>query len=1364
MKKSLLIIALLPFLLHAQGSWIQKSNFTGTSRAWANTFVIGLKGYLVGGGNGSGVFNDIWEYDQVTNIWTQKSSFIGNSRARGICFAIGSKGYYGNGNATPNSSNGTFYPDFWEWDQATNTWTQKANSGTGREACVSFTINGKGYMGTGWIAGGLTPSQYIDDFWEYDPGTNTWAAKANFGGTGRWSATGVSIGNKGYVATGYTGGGTFHNDCWEYDQPSNAWTQKANLTAGARNACSGFALGGKFYLGTGNNGSTYFSSFYEYDPAANVWNTCTSFPGVSRNGAVGFAIGSKGYIGTGNNGSTYYNDIWEYEPNPVLLGTWVQKADIPMSPTRTWGTGFSIGSKGYYCLGATTSFTYYNDVWEWDQATNVWTQKANYTGSSRTLCAAFSIGSKGYIGTGGLYGSGTKTQEFYEFDPVANTWTPKANFPGAARYMATGFSIGSKGYIGMGNAGGKQNDLWEWDQATNTWSAKASLPSTAREGAMGFSIGAKGYIACGSPSSGQCLNDFWEWDQATNTWTQRANVGGSPRCFGIAFSIGNKGFVGAGSCSTYYNDFWEWDQGSNTWIQRANVGGGPRSSGVGFAIGNFGYATTGGGSPSNLYKDLWEYSYCAAPPYTVSQTSVTVSGGNDGTATVTPQGGATPFTYSWSTNPVQTTATATGLSVGNYNVIVTDATGCSATSTVTITGPQPLSVNMTQVDVSCNGYNNGSAMAIPAGGTTPYSYLWNTTATTQSLAGLYAGTYTVIVTDALSASVTKTVTIMQPNPLSAQTSAINTLCGTNNGQLTANVSGGTTPYSYFWDNGKTTQVNGSLSPGAYVITVVDSKGCTVIHSATVGSIKPNYNLAFSANPQAGNVPMITAFNNTTPNPGKYDFAWTFGDGGTSTSGAPTVFHTYNYNGTFNVTLVATDTLTGCTDTLTKPGYIYTTGGTVCTHTAVISPAGPISGCLGTADTLSCNTDTSFTYQWNYNSAAISGATGSTLAVTQTGYYSVTIFQNNCPVNSAAVFVNFNTPPQAPSIIVNGSMVACQGGSVTLSSSSSPAGTYLWSPGGQTTQSIVTTSAGAYAVTVYNSNGCSATASDTVSSGVASLPICIVTVDSTSTKNQIVWTKPVTAAIDSFKIYREIASAYKLVGAVPYSSLSTFVDNTTGVNPKITAYKYKISVVDTCGDESTISGFHRTIHLSISPAIPCGYNLMWNDYVGVPVTQYRIMRDSAGTGWKALDSVSFGNTSWTDINCYPSQDTIAYRLEIDPQGGCVISIKDPQPMTSLNTSKSNVQQNFQVATSVNQLPHVPVITILPNPSSGLFNVRSDMNIVSIEVMNLLGERISASPQISYTKAEFDLSDKEAGVYLMRVNTLNGSTVRKIVLHK
>jgi hypothetical protein len=302
-------------------------------------------------------------------------------------------------------------------------------------------------------------------------------------------------------------------------------TQEGDLPLGVGYGAASFSIGTKLYIGLGyKNGR----DFWEWDQTTNIWTRKADYPGNSSGVAVSFSIGTKGYIGFGNDpidGLT--NEFWEYDPS---MNSWTQKASLPKS--RGMAVGFSIGTKGYIGIGYRDSYTdpafpgiTYQDFWEWDQATN--------------------------------------------------TWTQKADFGGIARFGAVGFSIGNKGYIGIGSGDGNNllNDFWEWDQATNVWTRKADFEGISRLRAVGFSIGDKGYIGTGTDDGSTLYKDFWEWDQATNVWTRKADFGGNARGGAVGFSIGNKGYIGTGGTgSTYldssFQDFWEWDQATNLWIKK----------------------------------------------------------------------------------------------------------------------------------------------------------------------------------------------------------------------------------------------------------------------------------------------------------------------------------------------------------------------------------------------------------------------------------------------------------------------------------------------------------------------------------------------------------------------------------------------------------------------------------------------------------------------------------------------------------------------------------------------------------------------------------------------------------------------------
>lgn len=230
----------------------------------------------------------------------------------------------------------------------------------------------------------------------------------------------------------------------------------------------------------------------------------------------------------------------------------------------------------------------------------------------------------------------------------------------------------------------------------------------------------------------------------------------------------------------------------------------------------------------------------------VSATHTDVGCGDDnGTATAEPTGGTAPYTYSWNSTPVQTTQIATGLAPGDYEVTVTDNSGCTGTATVTIgTGNNSISApDITTTDAVCSA-DNGTATATPVDGTAPYTYSWNTTPvqTTQTATGLTAGTYQVTLTDAVGCSVTADAVV----GLDAQGITVNVTASTDiscaglcDGSATAEALGGTLPYLFLWDDpdNQSTAVATGLCAGTFNIGVADANGC--VASASVNLSEPD---------------------------------------------------------------------------------------------------------------------------------------------------------------------------------------------------------------------------------------------------------------------------------------------------------------------------------------------------------------------------------------------------------------------------------------------------------------------------------------------------------------------------------------------
>jgi hypothetical protein len=197
-----------------------------------------------------------------------------------------------------------------------------------------------------------------------------------------------------------------------------------------------------------------------------------------------------------------------------------------------------------------------------------------------------------------------------------------------------------------------------------------------------------------------------------------------------------------------------------------------------------------------------------------------------GSATLSISGGQPPYTTTWSTFPAQTGVTANNLSTGTYSFLVTDANGCTRNGSVTILPVNVIAANITGTDASCT-LSNGSATASPSGGSAPYSYLWNTGATTAGITGLAAGGYSVTVTDNNGCSIVKSRYVQTTSPVNVGLVSTPASCiFANDGSILATATGGTAPYAYTWSNGQTAATATGLVPNNYYVSVTDANGCT----------------------------------------------------------------------------------------------------------------------------------------------------------------------------------------------------------------------------------------------------------------------------------------------------------------------------------------------------------------------------------------------------------------------------------------------------------------------------------------------------------------------------------------------------------
>ncbi len=300
---------------------------------------------------------------QTQNYWVKKSDFTGLKRERAISFSINGKGYVGTGVDTADVTK----KDFWEYDPVLDAWTQKADLlGVERRNAIGFSIGNKGYIGTGMDHSEASLGSVLSDLWEYSPLTNVWIPKASFpgvGGVGVYFATVVVADDKAFVCGGKCGPGTYSAEMWSYDPVLDSWTQKLDFPGGVRYKLCGFELDNKPYMGLGVDQDIYRKDVWMYDPSNNTWIAKADFAGGERGAVSTFSLGHRGFICLGNDGGLK-KDLWEYNP--------------------------------------------YSDSWS---------VRAPFAGSSRKNAIAFTIGDSAFVGTG--KGVSGKKMSMYVYTPYA---------------------------------------------------------------------------------------------------------------------------------------------------------------------------------------------------------------------------------------------------------------------------------------------------------------------------------------------------------------------------------------------------------------------------------------------------------------------------------------------------------------------------------------------------------------------------------------------------------------------------------------------------------------------------------------------------------------------------------------------------------------------------------------------------------------------------------------------------------------------------------------------------------------------------------------------------------------------------------
>jgi len=455
-----------------------------------------------------------------------------------------------------------------------------------------------------------------------------------------------------------------------------------------------------------------------------------------------------------------------------------------------------------------------------------------------------------------------------------------------------------------------------------------------------------------------------------------------------------------------------------------------------------------------------------------NSTNVSCNSGNDGAINVTVSGGVMPYSYAWSTATNANYATAediTNLPADTYSLVVIDANGAVATlmPDVIITEPLLLEATATAFEVSCNAGSDGSITATAMGGTPPYSYAWSNGAADNSQNfGLTAGMYAVIVTDANGCTTEVTnITVNEPTPIMLSGIVTDaTFFGGLDGEIDLTATGGTSPYSFDWDNDNIIGDSDpedldNLAAGTYIVIVTDANGCTETMSFDVEEPDPLVITVDAANDPlcngdaTGNI-SVSVMGGIMP----YTYLWD--------NGATTEDITDLAVGTY--TLIVTDA-----NNITQTSIVVLTEPAVLTESAVVNPALCFGGNEGSIQITVGGGTPPYSYNWS------NGVTTSANINLIAGNYDLTITDANGCLLTQNYTITEPTEIAISGVETHVTIFGDSDGAIDLTvTNGTPGYTFLWS-NGATTEDLNTITAGDYAVTVTDANGCTQTAMFTI---------------------------------------------------------------------------------------------------------------------------------------------------------------------------------------------------------------------------------------------------------------------------------------------
>lgn len=574
----------------------------------------------------------------------------------------------------------------------------------------------------------------------------------------------------------------------------------------------------------------------------------------------------------------------------------------------------------------------------------------------------------------------------------------------------------------------------------------------------------------------------------------------------------------------------------------------------------------------------------------------------------------------------------------------------------------------------------------------------------------------------------------------------NTACGAATGTAIATVSGGAPTLTQSWSNGVTGASNiSNLAAGQYMYYHVDTNHCSTTAAFSIDPAGVSINETVTnvvCNGQANGGITISQTGLTTP----VSYVWSSGHTGTAVSGLSA--------GTY--TVYATDAnncMISKAITVSQPDKL--------TLDAGINSSPTCGASDGEVEVWTIYGGTApYTVAW---SNGVNGNINSNLGF---GIYSATINDaNNCMTVKPVYLSEANSADISGSVIPAG----CGGNDGKIfvdiySYSGDPIQSINWS-NGATTEDLLNVPAANYVCTALIANtGCKAIKGWNIPiAKPLRQDICVITVDSVTTTNLLVWEKVQPVGIDHYNIYRETSNQgeYIMIDTVWATNISLF--NDVIASPSERSWSYKIGAVNVCGEEGPLSVAHRTIHLDLLDLGNSSVLVNWNAYEGTTFTDYIVWRYTTANGWEQAGIVPNSTLTFTDFVDYATPG-LDYMVEFTLSSPC-----SAEKAQDFNTVRSNRERGqFAIGEGVegassNSLDenYLNTIEIYPNPTSDKLTFVQEGNAqVTYNILSLSGQLMQTN-QSSQTNTVLDLSTLNSGVYLVELKMNDIKITKRVV---